>query len=86
MKLESGTRVLLLLTLLSATPLALAQPQRDTPFYVDTISYDPAIPLPESVIGHTLGHRVLRPGCIHLRKLRERMSHGSIPSRSRTRA
>ena len=73
MKLESGTRVLLLLLLLSASPLVFAQPQRDTPFYVDTISYDPAIPLPESVVGHPLGHRIARNDLLvqYLRRLAE---------------
>ena len=36
------------------------QANRDTPFYVDNINYDPNIPRPETVIGHPLGHRIAR--------------------------
>ena len=47
------------LTLLVA-PNVTAQVSRDTPFYVDSINYDPNIPRPETVIGHPLGHRIAR--------------------------
>ena len=51
---------LVFLSALICSPLAMAQLERSQPFYVDTVSYDPAIPLPESVIGHPLGHRIAR--------------------------
>ena len=47
------------LTLLVAQNVT-AQVSRDTPFYVDSINYDPNIPRPETVIGHPLGHRIAR--------------------------
>jgi len=43
-----------------ACGLVSAQTSRDTPFYVEGISYDSSIPRPESVIGHPLGHRIAR--------------------------
>lgn len=48
--------------LLALCPLtsAYGQVERDTPFYPENVSFDPSIPLPESVIGHPLGHRIAR--------------------------
>ena len=43
-----------------ASPFALSQVARDTPFYSDLVSFDPAIPRPEEIIGHPLGHRIAR--------------------------
>jgi hypothetical protein len=37
-----------------------SQESRGTPFYAEGINYDSAIPRPESVIGHPLGHRIAR--------------------------
>ncbi|MEZ5490636.1 MAG: M14 family zinc carboxypeptidase [Gammaproteobacteria bacterium] len=46
--------------MLSAVSASYAQVERDTPFYPEDVSFDPAIPLPESIIGHPLGHRIAR--------------------------
>lgn len=48
------------LVLLLLSPLAVSQSGRDTPFYADSVSFDPAIPRPEEIIGHPLGHRIAR--------------------------
>ena len=43
------------------SPLLQAQQvERDTPFYVPGLSFNPDIPRPETVIGHPLGHRIAR--------------------------
>ena len=47
-------------TLLPGHAVQAQQVERDTPFYVPEVSFDPAIPLPETVIGHPLGHRLAR--------------------------
>ena len=61
MNMYSLTRFLLLGLCFTANFLTVvAQESRDTPFYVEGISYNPAIPRPESVIGHPLGHRIAR--------------------------
>ena len=55
-------------------PAAMAQtPARAAPFYPPEIDYDPDIPLPESVIGHPLGHRIARNDLLvrYLRTLAE---------------
>lgn len=58
-----GTRSILslfaMVCLLSSTLLA-QQLDRDTPFYPSSVSFDPDIPRPETVIGHPLGHRLAR--------------------------
>ena len=48
----------LLMVLVYST--GVAQESRDTPFYVEGITYDSEIPRPESIIGHPLGHRIAR--------------------------
>ncbi|NKB33042.1 MAG: peptidase [Pseudomonadales bacterium] len=61
MKLLSSIRLLLIgLCLSVGHSIGFAQESRDTPFYVEGITYDSAIPLPQSVIGHPLGHRIAR--------------------------
>lgn len=53
-------RLAVSLVLLLLSPLAVSQSGRDTPFYADSVSFDPAIPRPEEIIGHPLGHRIAR--------------------------
>ena len=61
MKSFSRLRSLLIGFILTASTYdASAQVYRDTPFYVEGITYDLSIPLPESIIGHPLGHRIAR--------------------------
>ncbi|MED5411300.1 MAG: M14 family zinc carboxypeptidase [Pseudomonadota bacterium] len=48
------------LLMVFAHSTGIAQEFRDTPFYVEGITYDSAIPRPESIIGHPLGHRIAR--------------------------
>ena len=48
------------LLLVFAHSIGIAQEFRDTPFYVEGITYDSAIPRPELIIGHPLGHRIAR--------------------------
>lgn len=52
--------VLVILTSLLASSLSYSQVGRDTPFYAGSVSFDSAIPRPEEVIGHPLGHRIAR--------------------------
>ena len=48
------------LLIVLAYSTGVAQESRDTPFYVEGITYDSEIPRPESIIGHPLGHRIAR--------------------------
>ena len=48
------------LIVLTICQIGSAAESRELPFYVEGIDYDPAIPRPESVIGHALGHRIAR--------------------------
>jgi hypothetical protein len=66
-------RVSLFILAVLALPLNAQQVERDAPFYADDVSLDPAIPRPESVIGHPLGHRIARNDLLvqYLRDLAE---------------
>ncbi|GAB5500741.1 MAG: M14 family metallopeptidase [Pseudohongiellaceae bacterium] len=66
-------RVSLFILAVLALPLNAQQVERDAPFYADDVSLDPAIPRPESVIGHPLGHRIARNDLLvqYLRELAE---------------
>ena len=53
--------------------LSAQQMDRATPFYPPGVTFDPAMPRPESVIGHPLGHRIARNDLLvqYLRTLAE---------------
>lgn len=55
-----GWRPAVLAALFLAPGLAAQQVARDAPFYPPETAFDPAVPRPESVIGHPLGHRIAR--------------------------
>lgn len=55
-----SSRLSILIVTLILPLSASAQIERDTPFYAESVSFDPEIPRPEEIIGHPLGHRIAR--------------------------
>jgi hypothetical protein len=55
-------------------------------FYPDNVSYNPAIPKPEDIIGHSLGHRVARHDLLiqYLRTVAEKSDRVNVETIAQT--